>query len=760
MSFILSLFSVILGHPEGKSRPVSVRRLLDGLARSVIEDKLDDIYVELKSQDTRRQSAALFLLASIVKRGMGLASEVAKRFDFKLPVLSKLSKLFRVQKVKKAGNGCNHGRKRSSRKAFVEFAISFVEVGNPRLLRWILQQKEMFSGVLRGLANDDADTVITVLTTLHNRVLREDSLVPPGLRSVLFGSATLEQLSLISGNPMAGPVADIAHDVLLMVCTDPQNGLMPGAGLKGNQKWLLDLMRKLKPNKVAHHKHLLLAIVKGRPNLCSVYMDEFPYNLEPNASTSWLVDCYIFLRELMLVYNNLHQNIAAGFAISLVTDIISTVDVDAAVATIFAHSSDESIARTKELHGQLKCIIPRAFTRPVINKGLLHSNILVKHGTLRLVLESLKLLNDLLTSMETLIKDSVAKQGAVSFEEGMVNLQNPPGLNSLTHLDMHSIVDRVDLSPDKARTEELRALKIYVESEIRAELPDPQVFLKLLISSSAKHSVIGVKRPANFPDVALKKSKTDKSSESMDILISGLDMLPADVINEDAKNANAVTSTDEKKDEMTVVYDIWELTEDTSFGNKSKDVDNFFRSKVFDVLKFSLRTMPIAFEGSFDFFKILPDNPADLSIDHQLSLLSLLFEYVKHSAGSRASAGAIEAMYRHLHPLINFLICSQVKDIHDQAYTLVRMAMISTGAFDQNISEIDAWFEFLPGYIKDDNLVQGNGIEALRSHFAVVISFLCDAVSTIGNNLYSYLNQMHQFLLDADFNNGKCENAG
>ncbi|KAG0485439.1 hypothetical protein HPP92_009518 [Vanilla planifolia] len=181
-------------------------------------------------------------------------------------------------------------------------------------------------------------------------------------------------------------------------------------------------MRKLKPNKVAHHKHLLLAIVKGRPNLCSVYMDEFLTILNPT---------------------HLHR----------VTDIISTVDVDAAVATIFAHSSDESIATTKELHGQLKCIIPRAFTRPVINKGLLHSNILVKHGTLRLVLESLKLLNDLLTSMETLIKDSVAKQGAVSFEEGMVNLQNPPGLNSLTHLDMHSIVDRVDLSPDKARTE-------------------------------------------------------------------------------------------------------------------------------------------------------------------------------------------------------------------------------------------------------------------------------------------------------------------
>lgn len=49
----------------------------------------------------------------------------------------------------------------------------------------------------------------------------------------------------------------------------------------------------------------------------------------------------------------------------------------------------------------IKCISPRPFSRLVINKGLLHSDSLVKHGTLRLVLEELKFLESLLHSLET-----------------------------------------------------------------------------------------------------------------------------------------------------------------------------------------------------------------------------------------------------------------------------------------------------------------------------------------------------------------------
>lgn len=300
MSFILSLISVILNHSDGRSQSVALRSSLDSVARFIIENKLGDIYVELNSHESKRQSAALSLLASIVRRRMGLASEVAKRFDFKLPILSK----FCGAHKKKVGKDFKPSKRLSTRRAFVDFTMSFLDVGNPRLLKWILQQRDMYYGVLRSLANDDTNTIISVLSTMRDKLLKEDSLVPPGLRSVLFGSSTLEQFSFISGNPLAGPAADIAHDVLVMVCTDPHNGLMPGSGLKGNKKRLLDFMRKLKSTEVAHHKQLLLAIAKKDASLCSSYLDEFPYHLEPRPSSSWLIYYYfsLFLLNALLSF--------------------------------------------------------------------------------------------------------------------------------------------------------------------------------------------------------------------------------------------------------------------------------------------------------------------------------------------------------------------------------------------------------------------------------------------------------------------------
>lgn len=129
-------------------------------------------------------------------------------------------------------------------------------------------------------------------------MLIEQSLVPPGLRSVLFGNVTLEQLVGISGKENGGDAAELAHNVLVMVCTDPSNGLMPDLNrhpspLKGNSKRLLGLMKKLKAVNIDYHRDLLLAIVKGRPSFGSAYLEEFPYNLEDYASPSWSDFCIV-----------------------------------------------------------------------------------------------------------------------------------------------------------------------------------------------------------------------------------------------------------------------------------------------------------------------------------------------------------------------------------------------------------------------------------------------------------------------------------
>jgi nucleolar pre-ribosomal-associated protein 1 len=250
VAYTLSLFATILGHRDGKLRRHGlVKKNLDAVARMILEDKekWGDVLLELNSGDSRRQNAALDLMAATVRRGVGLAAEIAERFDFKMATLPQLAgTLKKKMGVRDGGNHRKVAEFGSTRRSFIGFAMSFLEVGNPRLLRWVLQQKEVYSVVLRGIGNDDAETIVHVLSTLHDNVLVEESLVPPGLRSVLFGSATLEQLSLISGNLDAGVPADIAHDVLVMVCTGPKNGLMPSANFRGNEKRLLDLMKKLK----------------------------------------------------------------------------------------------------------------------------------------------------------------------------------------------------------------------------------------------------------------------------------------------------------------------------------------------------------------------------------------------------------------------------------------------------------------------------------------------------------------------------------
>lgn len=291
MAHIVLLISEILDHPDGKYcmddiGRLAISRRLDKLAQLIIDKKMQDVYTELNSREAKRQRAVLLLMAAIVRRGVGLASEVAKIFDFKLAVFPKLTEMHQ----KKGGKKLKH----STRPSFIKYAMSFLEVGNPRLLRWILQQRDMYFSVLRGLGSDDDATVNHVLTTLRDKVLSPDSLVPPSLRSVLFGSVTLEQLSSISGNSMGGPSAELAHEILVTVCTDPCNGLMPDLKdhmnpLRGNPKRLLELMKKLKVTEVKYHRDLLLALVSGSPSLGSAYMDEFPYILEPRASPLWLV---------------------------------------------------------------------------------------------------------------------------------------------------------------------------------------------------------------------------------------------------------------------------------------------------------------------------------------------------------------------------------------------------------------------------------------------------------------------------------------
>lgn len=148
--------------------------------------------------------------------------------------------------------------------------------------------------------------------------------------------------------------------------------------------------------------------------------------------------------------------------------------------------------------------------------------------------------------------------------------------------------------------------------------------------------------------------------------------------------------------------------------------------------------MPTVLEGSFDFFANLLSDPLAVTTNLQSSLLSLLVEYIECSPRSGLPIRAPPLMYKHLQSFINLLIFSPFSEIKDHAFDLAQAAMLSTGAFDRNIHEISAWFLFLPGYSRNKCYTEEQGVAALQSLSRVVISFLCDAISTVGNSLFKY----------------------
>ena len=148
--------------------------------------------------------------------------------------------------------------------------------------------------------------------------------------------------------------------------------------------------------------------------------------------------------------------------------------------------------------------------------------------------------------------------------------------------------------------------------------------------------------------------------------------------------------------------------------------------------------MPAALEGSFDFFKVLPSNPLVLPTILQQSLLLLLLELLGWSSKRKVPVRAPSLMYKHVQPFINLMLYSPIGDIKNQARLLAHAAMLSTGAFDKSPREIDTWFLFLPGYSAENFFAGDQGTEEFQNWFSVVVAFLCDAVSTTGNNLLKY----------------------
>ncbi|XP_039143511.1 uncharacterized protein LOC120280662 isoform X2 [Dioscorea cayenensis subsp. rotundata] len=436
-------------------------------------------------------------------------------------------------------------------------------------------------------------------------------------------------------------------------------------------------------------------------------------------------------------------------------DIIASMNVDTLIASIGFGSHDSVM---NELGNVLKCIIPRAFTRPVINKGLLHHDVLVKHGSLRVLFESLKLVDSLINRIDGIIDSAGLRSVAEIPGERMAGLHGLPGLSSIAEIDRLLGMNKMS-SPhtDEQEAERWVSIKQYIQDEVRVLLPDPQVLVKLFSTPSSrvlKHAGTSLKRCASLAESGLRKFKKLKSesiNDNIDLVIGGIDdEFTADISETQKKAKSSFTENelDVDKDIKMTMTEIWGLNKSPCSINVLTEPEIYLYSKLLDILTFYLRAMPNALDSTFDFFKILPNDPLNLSFDQQQSVFSMLIECIGLCPGGNTATRAPELMYRHLQPLINTLVFSEDINVQEQAYILARAAMISTGAFDQNLLEVDAWLVFIPGFNTKKNSGKTQITEMFRDWSKVVISFLCDAVSTIGNNLYKNMDHMRQLIFE------------
>lgn len=235
----------------------------------------------------------------------------------------------------------------------------------------------------------------------------------------------------------------------------------------------------------------------------------------------------------------------------MAANLVSSVNNELSFGSLDSQRQHPDSFDNVDVQSIMKCLCPRSFSRSVINKGLLHSDFLVKHGTLKLLLEALKLLDSLIVALDC------SKSSSNS------NNRTKQGLPSLNQ---------------------------EIQDEVRTLFPDPQVFLTLLssLSGHSKTQELGLKRKADFSEhrnSSVKKLKTDTvNDKDLDIIVSGMSSVTDISLPEDSERVMGEPTPDVVNGALNVIVEIWGL-DHCSILITPLNADIYFYSKLLDALK-------------------------------------------------------------------------------------------------------------------------------------------------------------------------------
>uniref|UniRef100_A0A7I4D817 URB1 N-terminal domain-containing protein n=1 Tax=Physcomitrium patens TaxID=3218 RepID=A0A7I4D817_PHYPA len=765
---LMLLLSEIFRHPQGKGRTnrvddrkvrgnsvealqkakalAVVQSRLDKLARTFGRSKIKDMYSHLSSKQRSRQKAVLRLLSSIVLRGKLLAVDVATNFDFTLEALKKLAQHPFKASANTKTQGLLH---QSTRYYFIEFALSFLVVGDPGLLRWILQKRPLYAGLLHGLAKDEEATIIQVLHVFQEKVMAPASLVPAGLQSVLFGDVALEQLARIAGDELFRESADVAYETLMALCTDPSHGLCPeyaspwesvnfkSGAHGGNQGRLLRLLLRLRVTEAFRHRELLLTTARLRPRLAAAYLDAVPYSLEPRPSPTWFT------------------------IMSLVADLVHISSTPPPLSSMALRGLPVPAPDGPLVRNNLRHLLPRALPKVALNRGLQHANVLVKHASLRLLLEAL-------LSLELLV------DGAFAAAENTCSQLKDRFSGNFSVLETKTrSIKRGDSLRDSEQEFQRRQWLELVESiqdTMRATLPDPNILL--IINSTINRR----KNSLDEPDGNHKRTQPVKevSAGKRRKKDEGYVIDEPDRTQLSHSDSSVESEGDEEEEDSSALEILAQIWGSEAIVSANGSIQSLLHAKLLEVLAAYQRVLPVAFaDKGFDPFKLLSSDLMQLSLAQQKAFLSLLLATTAASQRNSATNSIVEAggfgsVYKHSKPLLKMMIGCRVDHIRDNAHLLASRLMVSTGAFESNTWETTLWLGHLSRLIGepvnticklDDSEEDHPNQHILGSIGECVVGFLAEAVSSVGRTLYKYFDELFSLLSAHSLGEGSTEQS-
>ncbi|KAI5849195.1 ribosome 60S biogenesis N-terminal-domain-containing protein [Tricharina praecox] len=285
----------------------------------------------------------------------------------------------------------------SVRTQFLRFFLSFLQNGEPSVRNEMMGLRSWITPIFKHLKTDTPEIINDLLTCFTTRVLDEKE-IPRATKTNAFNEWILAHILELytreetvktsnAGKDIEKPLADIAHEFLMSVCTKrgsgacfPDHGWYPPGHMADEEKRksapkvfnriLSSLLTHIRPYASTMQLDLMLDILKTCPELVADYfLSNWSFSFDPKLTSTWIGYCTFLHSTITLP---IPENFGAPEAQILPppTNVI------------------------------VENVLPKPLTKAIMSKCLTHENNFIRFLATRLLISAFQKLRSVLKALD------------------------------------------------------------------------------------------------------------------------------------------------------------------------------------------------------------------------------------------------------------------------------------------------------------------------------------------------------------------------